>query len=206
MSLRLARKRLANIAKYLLPGLTLVLAAYYVGMAVLCWTVLLKPPAEGEWPLPKNPLAMAGMCGFGMAFVLFVISRYAGGLSKLDYASLLRAGNGNMFLTSLASLACCIVMVLVNANFPRPQQITAQVIPWLLVVLGSKPSSILSWTCIARAGPTSCPGRRLKAGCATSCPNRPGWPATSPNRLTTSSALKSARPGFTCSFSAVWRS
>lgn len=138
VSLRLARKRLTNMTKYLLPVMTLVLAAYYLSAAVLCWTVLQKPTADGEPLAPTNPLTMAGLCGFGVAFVLFVISRYAGGLAKLSYAGLLRAGSSNMFLTSLSALACCVVLVLADAKLPRPEAITALVIPWVLAVLGAE--------------------------------------------------------------------
>ncbi len=110
-------RRLRSIERYLVPTVALTLAAYHIvaGAAIFPWRWQFPPisAAAGQSVLQAPMLLFfAG----GIAFVCFMLSRYALGLSRLPAWSLLRAGGNYTFGTSATCLAVCVALLFAISN------------------------------------------------------------------------------------------
>jgi len=126
-----AQRRLQILEKWFIPIFSALIAAYQLGLGLyLLKTILVG--LEGE---PKQPL----LCAIGMtaiAFVSFLMSRYATGMSAQPQWKPLRAGGS--FLLSIAVLCFALAIGLALAQFKFFIVINAidWIVPILLVVLG----------------------------------------------------------------------
>ena len=126
-----AQRRLQLLEKWFLPFFSAAIAIYQIGIGLY----LLKVIAAIADIEPKQPLICA-ICMTAIAFVSFLVSRYATGMSaKLQWKPL-RAG-GSIFL-SIAILCFVLAIGLALAQFKifAVVNVISWVIPVLLLVLG----------------------------------------------------------------------
>lgn len=134
--LMLARRRLGLMLKWFVPGVTLLLAGYYVAAGILYWPVLLTEGMDSEsWPTVGNTRVSATFL-VGAAFVTFLFSRYASGMSRREEWRELRAGASNLFGNALLCAALAGMLGLSHFEIPVPERVTALVIRILLIFLG----------------------------------------------------------------------
>ncbi|MFK7884235.1 MAG: SPFH domain-containing protein [Phycisphaerales bacterium] len=100
--MRVAGRRLATIQKWVVPLVSLIVAAIYLtgGLLRLAdWRSITDPfnalPNAGGWPLS---------IGFGIAIVMFVFARFVSGMGTLKPWSNLRAGAASSVAASLIGL------------------------------------------------------------------------------------------------------
>lgn len=132
-------RRLRSVEKYLIPIIALLFAAYNIlaGLLVLPG-VLSFPPIDdqiGKQIDLKNVLLFfAG----GIAFLCFMLSRYALGMSRIREWAVLRAGGNFMFGTSIVCLAMAIGMLCSITGLPWVEYGLTQAIGYLLLLLGAE--------------------------------------------------------------------
>jgi len=128
-----AQRRLQVLEKWFLPFFSVIIAVYQVGIGLY----LLKTISAGADGEPKQPLICA-ICMTAIAFVSFLISRYATGMSAQPQWKPLKAG-GSIFL-GIAVLCFALAIALALAQFRN--FVAVNVIGWvisaLLVVLGAE--------------------------------------------------------------------
>jgi regulator of protease activity HflC (stomatin/prohibitin superfamily) len=129
-------RRLRSIERYLVPSMALIVAAYHLaaGIAVLPWIWQFPPIAralEGSVLHPRVLLFFAG----ALAFVTFMVSRYALGMSRLPGWGLLRAGGDFTFGSSAISLAMCLALLCVISGLDWVEVWLGRIIGLLLVFL-----------------------------------------------------------------------
>lgn len=129
-----AQNRLAIFEKWFIPIFSALIAAYQIGIGLY----LLKsagPVVENEL---KQPL-LCGICLTAIAFISFLISRYATGMSEQIEWKPLRAGGSSMLGMAVLCFALAIILALAYLfNFLAPVNIIAFIIPVLLIVLGAE--------------------------------------------------------------------
>jgi len=130
-------RRLRTIERILVPVIALSCAAGHMvaGLLVLPW-LLPFPPIDdniGKPILHQNVLLFfAG----GIAFVCFMISRYALGMSRIREYAQLRAGGNFAFGASLVSLAAALAMLCDITGLGWIETWLGQAIGYLLMILG----------------------------------------------------------------------
>lgn len=126
-----ARRRLESLEKWFVPIFAGLLAALELGIGL--YVIYAAAP---EYPAqPNEPLA-AAVYMVAIAFVSFLISRYATGMSHVEGWRPLRAGAGYLCAVALLSFAIAIALALAAFKFVAPLSVLAWVVPVLLVVLG----------------------------------------------------------------------
>lgn len=126
-----AQRRLQILEKWFIPIFSALIAAYQLGLGLYLLKIILGG-FEGE---PKQPL----LCAIGMtavAFVSFLMSRYATGMSAQPQWKPLRAGGS--FLLGIAVLCFALAIGLALAQFKIfiVVNVIGWIIPILLVVIG----------------------------------------------------------------------
>jgi len=104
-----AQRRLVMFEKWFLPLFGIVIAAYQAGLGIF---LFLKLSPEDLYEA-KQPLICA-VCMAAAAFVNFLISRYATGMSAQEQWKPLRAGGSIMLGAALLSFALAIGLALAN--------------------------------------------------------------------------------------------
>ncbi|MBI5764191.1 MAG: hypothetical protein HZA51_11760 [Planctomycetes bacterium] len=140
-------RRLRSIEKFLVPSIALLTTAYFLvaGSGMIPWHELNMPSAlkflrqftfiDSISKLTiLNPTPVLFFAG-GIAFVCFMMSRYALGMAHLREWSLLRAGGNLMFGVSAACLAVAISMLCVISGLPRLESWLATTLGILMIVL-----------------------------------------------------------------------
>jgi regulator of protease activity HflC (stomatin/prohibitin superfamily) len=127
-----AQNRLAIFEKWFIPIFSALIAAYQIGIGIyLLYTV--GAASENEL---KQPL-LCGICMTAIAFISFLISRYATGMSGQREWKPLRAGGSSMLGVAVLCFVLAVALALAYLfDFLAPVKIIAVVIPALLVVLG----------------------------------------------------------------------
>ncbi|MEJ2647866.1 MAG: SPFH domain-containing protein [Sedimentisphaerales bacterium] len=128
-----AQGRLKILEKWFIPIFGGIIAAYQVIGGLFILNAALSP-AEGN---PTDPL-FCSIVMASIAFISFLLSRYATGMSSQKEWKPLRAGGSSMLGASLLSFALAIVLALVHL-FPSLNyvlEIIAKIIPVLMIVLG----------------------------------------------------------------------
>ncbi|MHC4264730.1 MAG: SPFH domain-containing protein [Planctomycetota bacterium] len=126
-----AQRRLQILEKWFVPILTALIALYEIGIGLYLFNSI---PPEDE-VFTKQPFLCA-IIMTAIAFVGFLLSRYATGMSKQSQWKPLRAG-GSLLLG--ASILCFVLAVSLGwaiFNFYKLINIVQWVIPILLIVLG----------------------------------------------------------------------
>ncbi|MHC4807890.1 MAG: SPFH domain-containing protein [Planctomycetota bacterium] len=138
--LAVAQRRLQILEKWFIPIFSVLIAVYQIGIglyllkAAQAWADLSKAAPGAEVEL-KPPLLCA-VCMMAIAFVSFLISRYATGMSAQPQWKPLRAGGS--FLLGIAVLCFALAIGLALAQFEINIVVVVInfVVPILLVVLG----------------------------------------------------------------------
>ena len=121
-----AQRRLQILEKLFIPIFSALIAAYQLGLGLYLFKTIIAG-LEGE---PKQPL----LCAIGMtaiAFMSFLISRYATGMSAQPEWKPLRAGGS--FLLGIAVLCFALTIGLALAQFKY--FIVINVIDWIVPIL-----------------------------------------------------------------------
>ncbi len=129
-------RRLRTIERYLAPTFALLIAAYHaaVGLTFLPWFWGFPPLAEHQDAPVEKAMMLAVFCG-GIAFVNFVLARYALGMSRLKDWQVMCAGGNFSFGASAVSLAVAISLLCANSGLGGVEIWVAWIIGGLLVWL-----------------------------------------------------------------------
>jgi len=127
-----AQRRLEIFEKWFIPIFSALIAVFQIGIGL---SLLNAVGAAAENEL-KQPL-LCGICMMAIAFISFLISRYATGMSAQPEWKPLRAGGSSLLGVAVLCFALAVILALVYLfNFHTPVNIIAMIIPALLVVLG----------------------------------------------------------------------
>lgn len=128
-----AQRRLDLLEKWFIPVFSAIIAAYQVAIGLYLLKAVLAAAEYGA----KQPLVCA-TCMTAIAFVSFIISRYATGMSAQPQWKPLRAG-GSIFL-GIAILCFALAIGLAMAQFKIFVVVDAIdfIVPILLLVLGAE--------------------------------------------------------------------
>ncbi len=128
-----AQRRLDLLEKWFIPIFSAIIAAYEVAIGLYLLKAVLTP-ADFE---PQQPLVCAA-CMTAVAFVSFIISRYATGMSSQPQWKPLRAG-GSIFLgIAILCFALAISLALVQFRTFVVINVIEFVVPILLLLLGAE--------------------------------------------------------------------
>jgi regulator of protease activity HflC (stomatin/prohibitin superfamily) len=130
-----AQKRLEILEKWFLPIFSGIIAAYQVAIGLY----LLRAVSDSNPAIGKQPLLCA-VCMTAVAFVGFLISRYATGLSSQPDWKPLRAGGSFLFGSAVLSFALAVALALVQFKIYAVVKVIDFLIPVLLIVLGAETS------------------------------------------------------------------
>ena len=136
--LLVAGRRLRTINRYVLPAVTILLAAYHIGIGVWLWAIAqAKAPFDIErvMEIQNARVAMALLAGLAV-FPSFVLSRLVMGIAKDPARRMLRAGGNYLTGNCFVSLVLVVVLGVADFGFRMPELVVAWAIPVLLVVLG----------------------------------------------------------------------
>jgi len=128
-----AQRRLKILERWFIPIFSALIAAYQAGIGVY----LLKVVSSGKETEPREALLCA-VCMIGIAFVSFLISRYATGMSGQPNWRPLRAGGSSFLGVAVLCFALAIGLALAHFNWFGVVNIINWIIPILLVVLGAE--------------------------------------------------------------------
>lgn len=129
-----AQRRLEIIEKWFIPIFSAIIAIYQVVIGLLLLNVL----RMGIKTELKQPLLCA-IFMMAMAFVSFLLSRYATGMSAQMQWKPLRAGGSSMLGAALLSFALAVILALVHLfDFGFLIKIISAVVLGLLIVLGTE--------------------------------------------------------------------
>jgi len=131
--LAVAQHRLEILEKWFIPIFSTLIAAYQIGIGIY----LLKVISANIDTEPKQPLLCA-ICMTAIAFVSFLISRYATGMSAQPQWRPLRAGGSSLLSVAILCFFLAIGLALAHFNWFGVVNVIAWVIPILLVVLGAE--------------------------------------------------------------------
>jgi membrane protease subunit HflK len=126
-----AQRRLQILEKWFIPIFSAAVAAYQLGIGLY---LLRAVQAESEVE-PKQPLLCAILMTV-IAFMSFLMSRYATGMSAQQQWKPLRAGGSFLLVTAILCFAMAIGLALVPFDFVIWLSVVNWVIPVLLLVLG----------------------------------------------------------------------
>ena len=127
-----AQRRLEVFERWFVPIFSGLIALYQILIGLYLLNVVLGG-ADGEM---KQPL-LCGICMTAVAFVSFLISRYATGMSVQSEWKPLKAGGSSLLGVAVLCFALAVALALAYLfNRFAPVKVIAYVVPGLLVVLG----------------------------------------------------------------------
>ncbi len=126
-----SQRRLRTLEKWFIPVFSVLIAAYQIGIGLY----LLKAIPAASDIEPKRPLLIA-IFMTAIAFVSFLISRYATGMSAQLRWKPLRAGGSFLLAIAVFCIALAIGLALAQFQIFVVVNVIAWVISILLVVLG----------------------------------------------------------------------
>jgi len=130
--LSVAQRRLEIFEKWFIPIFAALIAAFQIGIGLY----LLKGYSAGVEAELKQPL-LCGICLTAIAFMSFLISRYATGMSGQIEWKPLRTGGSSLLGVAVVCFILAILLAIVYLfNKLWPVNVMALVIPGLLVILG----------------------------------------------------------------------
>jgi membrane protease subunit HflK len=129
--LAIAQGRLVTFEKWFLPIFALLIGAYEIGISAYLFRTY-KP--EGD-VLTNQPLINAGLMA-GIAFISFLISRYAIGMSVEIVWRPLRAGGSYLLAIAMMCFAAAVALTFVQFKYIIVIQVLSWIVPILLFVLG----------------------------------------------------------------------
>ncbi|MBN1127082.1 MAG: hypothetical protein JXA82_18920 [Sedimentisphaerales bacterium] len=132
--LAVAARRLETIEKWFVPISAIVIAAYQAGMGIFLLTQTSQTLADQELSRPQLAAVFVVM----VAFLSFLISRYAIGMSQQTRWKPLRAGGSSLFGVALVAFLMAIALALGHFKIYVGLTILGWAIPILLIVLGAE--------------------------------------------------------------------
>jgi len=127
-----AQNRLAIFEKWFIPVFSALIAVYQIGIGLYLFNAA-GPAVESEL---KQPL-LCGIFMTAIAFISFLISRYATGMSAQIEWKPLRAGGSSLLGVAVLCFALAIILALAYLfNFLAPVNVIGLIIAVLLMVLG----------------------------------------------------------------------
>ena len=129
-------RRLRSIERFLLPVLALGVAVFYTlaGLSIFPWKGQFPPiRLAPDFPGVIHAEVILFFTG-GMAFVAFMASRYALGMSRLKQWSALRAGGNFLFGASATCLAISIALLCEISGLPHVESWLGRGIAILLIL------------------------------------------------------------------------
>lgn len=129
-------RRLRSVERLLIPALALLTAAYEIvaGAGILPWARQFSFVASAAASTLLNPTAVLFFAG-GIAFICFMFSRYALGMSRLAEWSLLRAGGNFMFGASAVNLGIAVAILCVISGLGWIEVWMSRAIGLVMIVL-----------------------------------------------------------------------
>jgi membrane protease subunit HflK len=132
--LAVAQKRLKFFERWVLPSAAILIAVYQVTAGLFLFYNRVLTPVE--WP-NRTPFLGAALMAV-VAFVSFLFSRYATGMSVEKEWKPLRAGGSYLLLTAILGFILTGALVLVQYKKQQGLVLLNYAIPWLMVVLGAE--------------------------------------------------------------------
>ena len=128
-----SQRRLEIFEKWFIPIFAAIIAAFQISIGLY----LLKASGGGIEPETQQPL-LCGIFLTAIAFMSFLMSRYATGMSAQSEWKPLRAGGSSLLGVAVVCfvLAICLAVVYIFPNIKWPVNVMALVIPSLLGILG----------------------------------------------------------------------
>lgn len=130
-------RRLRAIERFLVPILAILFAVFHIaaGASVFPWALQFPPiRAVGDAPV-LHASVLLFFCA-GIAFVCFMMSRYALGLSRIRQWSLLRPGGNYLFGTSAFCLAVALALLCVISGLPQVEVWVGRAIGIVMIWMG----------------------------------------------------------------------
>ena len=136
-----AARRLAIVHKFLVPGVTLVVAGLWLGLGILA----LNQYAEGDRPGAEAETFTIGtaqgwqlaIC-VGLSLLSFIFSRFVAGMAKQTAWQNLRGGAGVMVGTALVLLALAVGIVFHVFQQPQAVEVVARGLAWFMILAASE--------------------------------------------------------------------
>lgn len=129
-----AQRRLELIEKWFVPGFAVVIAAYEIVMGLYVLRGVSAADASTQQPLVCAVVMTA------VAFVTFLLSRYATGMSAEPPWKPLRAGGSFLLGVAVVCFALALGLAAIHFQHYLPLRIIGYIIPVLLIVLGVETS------------------------------------------------------------------
>lgn len=125
-----ARNRLAQFEKHFLPAISILIILVLGGVSFLCIRQALTPPTTPPSEPLRNFWAFAGI-----AFVSFLLAKYAAGLATQGPWRALRPAADYMMSCALSSLLVAVAFVFCYFELPVAEHVVAWAIPVALGVV-----------------------------------------------------------------------
>jgi membrane protease subunit HflK len=135
--LRIAHRRLLGMYKYMLPVISLALAAYYAGIGY--WRlrsagVLVDPEAYMPVAYPGWGVALGAI----LALMGFIFASFVAGMSNQPAWQNLRGGAGAIVASSLACFALIVALGIEMLNYDWAVRYLQVALPWFMIFLGAE--------------------------------------------------------------------
>ncbi len=132
--LAVQQKRLVFFEKWMIPIASVLLAVYEILLGFMLFRKVTDPVGLAMWD-SQEPL-LAGVLMAGVAFVCFLFSRYATGMSSETEWKPLRAGGSYLLLAAVFGFFLAISLGFSQFKYDQGLFVLNYVLPWVLVVLG----------------------------------------------------------------------
>lgn len=126
-----ARNRLAQMEKWFLPSAVLAIALAMLGASVLRFTDALVLPAE----VVTGRAAPSAVFFAAIAFVLFILGRYAGGLAAASRWKLMDGGAAFSIFCSILSMAVFAGLILAHLELEGVERFFSFLVPVATIVI-----------------------------------------------------------------------
>ncbi|GAI84888.1 unnamed protein product, partial [marine sediment metagenome] len=126
-----AQRRLVILERWFIPIFAILIACYEIVVGFY----LLGKASEGVARQLNHP-QLAAVFMVAIAFISFLISRYAGGMGTQEQWKPLRAGASYLLGTAILSFALAVGLALAQFKFNIGMTVLGWAIPVLLIVLG----------------------------------------------------------------------
>lgn len=128
-----AQRQLDILEKYFMPFFSVLVASYQIVVGWLCLRKYLDPRTLHS--NPENALLFSIFVVL-IAFISFLFSRYATGLSADIHYRPLRSGSSNLLASAILAFLVCISLACAHFKITIGLTILGYVIPSLLIILG----------------------------------------------------------------------
>ena len=126
-----AQKRLQLLEKWFLPVFSIIIAAYQITMGI----ILIRSLIAGEYVATNEPLICA-VEAVTIAFICFLISRYATGMASQQKWRPLKAGGSIFVAIALLAISLAVALAFVHGHNLVLIRIVEWIIPVTLILIG----------------------------------------------------------------------